>query len=230
MSDLDQVLEGTEVATGEQVAEQATETSSPEVQASEETQGEAQAEPVVNWEEKARELERQTEGLKSAAAAERHKRQLLEQQYRQTAEKPDFWEDPEGLLAQRDQAIRQEMRSQFLNMSENMARSQFGDYDEMRDKFLAMAEQNPALGAQMHRAENPALFAYETAKKTMQLDQFGSFEQAVEQEVQARLKKQQNDFQAKANAIPGSITEIRGSAVQSTSYSGPPSLDKLIGE
>lgn len=134
------------------------------------------------------------EGLRSAAKAEREKRQRVEAELvelrRQIAgmqrpvapqppapqaakPSPQFWDDPEGFItnlkAEMGQQVQREVLETRLSVSESGARARYADYQQMEDVFAQLCDREPALRAKLAQHPDPAEFAYQTAKHVVQL-------------------------------------------------------------
>lgn len=162
-------------------------------------------------------------GLKAALTAERRKRQELEQRaHTQQFDPQRFYQDPQEIASYVDQRTFHAV----VNMSRELAREQFQDYDEMEELFVQEAERNPALAAEMRAHPAPALFAYKTAKslKTVREAQDGSLEARlraeIEQKVRAELTQQQRP------AVPTDLSGARSAPVQTAV--AEESLDSIL--
>jgi hypothetical protein len=82
--------------------------------------------------------------------------------------------------------------------------AQFEDYSDMEELFIEEAEKNPALRAELIQSENPALFAYQTAKslQTLREAKSGDLEKRLRAEIEARVRA---EYEAKAKATPVSV-------------------------
>lgn len=140
----------------------------------------------------------------AALRAEREKRQRLEQQLRQAQtqqfDPQVFHQDPSSIQHYVDQRLTAER----FNLSRSMASAQFQDYSEMEELFIEEAEKNPALRAELISSENPALFAYQTAKtiQTFREVRSGDYEKRLRSEIEARVRA---EYEAKAQKVPVSV-------------------------
>lgn len=150
---------------------------------------------------------------KAALIAERRKRQELERQLQEHAQKFDpqrFYQDPQEIASYVDQRT----FNAVIGMSRAIVSEQYPDYDEMEELFVQEAERNPALAAEMRAHPAPALFAYKTAKqlKTIREAQDGSLEARlraeIEQKVRAELEAKQKP------AVPTDLSGARSAPSQ----------------
>jgi hypothetical protein len=147
---------------------------------------------------------------------------------------PDMFEDPEGytryVAAQAAEVARQEAYGQFQYQRIDTAARQFAptvpDYAEKVQVFQQMAQSNPALLQELFRANNPAEYAYNTAKTQLEISQYGGIEGLIKARVEDALK-------AKAPAptsppIPDTLADAQSSRGSSESFT-PPTLDQILG-
>lgn len=150
-------------------------------------------------------------GLKAALTAERRKRQEAEQRAQAQQFDPQrFYQDPQEIASYVDQRT----FNAVVNMSRELTREQFSDYDEMEELFVQEAERNPALAAELRAHPAPALFAYKTAKslKTMREAQDGSLEARLRAEIEQKLRA---EFEAKQKpAVPTDLSGARSAPSQ----------------
>jgi len=163
------------------------------------------------------------DGLKAGIAAERKKRQALEQQRAELEkrlaeldkrEAPDPVDDPEGFEAHQKQIV-YEARA---NASREFAKDAYSDYEEKEAEFMGMVtdEQgnitNPALVAQMRDHPNPAKFVYDYIREQEQIAQFrdpekrAAYEAKIREEQAAKLREE---------LIPEITKQVRESLIKS---------------
>jgi hypothetical protein len=206
MGDMDSILNGseeteteTETFETEQVAEQ------PEQEAAQETgveasQVAAETEPAPEPEE--------VKGLRAAAAAERKKRQELEQaaeayrleletlrrQAKPEEEKPFLGEEYEQRFTETETRLKEELVQTKIMMSRDFAMDKYADYAEKEAEFIQMAKANPVLIDQMRANANPAAFAYKTVsdfQQVQKLREIGdpvAYATKLEQELREKIK------------------------------------------
>jgi hypothetical protein len=112
---------------------------------------------------------------------------------------PDRWEDPEGydqwLVGEATKAAKAEAvqayQYQRIETSAAQYRTQVSDYDEKIAVFGQMVQSNPALLEQLHKAPNPAEYAYNAAKTQLEISQFGGIDGLVNARVEEALKTRQ---------------------------------------
>lgn len=145
-------------STGEtpEAAAEGEETATPAVESTTDEAGNEEGDPPKESSEVA--------GLKAALAAERKKRQELEEKGKETPKLPDPVDDPEGYSAAVNDAVQREMLNARITLSRDLMMDSTPDFTEHEKVFVEMAQANPSLVAQMHASPNPAKFAYQTAK------------------------------------------------------------------
>lgn len=132
------------------------------------------------------------EGRVAAIKAEREKRQRVEAELAELrrqvagmqrpaapqppasqAPPPQFWDDPEGyianLKAEMGKQVQREVLETKLAVSESGARSRYADYQQMEDVFAQLCDREPALQAKLAQHPDPAEFAYQTARHVVQI-------------------------------------------------------------
>ena len=191
----------------------------------EETQGEAQGE--IQAPQSAAEppsAEPQPDMVPRAALiAERKKRQQYEQQLRQQPQ-PQFdpgvfHQDPASIMHYVDQRLAQDR----VSMSRGMAATMYDDYAEMEELFIEEAERNPALVYELNNADNPAVFAYRTAKalKDYRAAQSGDLRKQIRMEVEAEIRAELGQKKPAVNVPPDL------SATRSVGLAEPPVDESL---
>jgi hypothetical protein len=161
----------------------------------------------------------------AAVIGERKRRQeaeertrLLEAQLQALANPPapppNIWEDEQGALDHVKNeavtmAVQQATFNNKLDMSEMMVRQANTDFDDMKAKFLEMAEQNPSLRNQALADPHPWNKAYTIAKNAAKMEALGAVDVA---ELEAKLREQITaEMQAKtpANPLPNSLADAQ---------------------
>jgi len=146
----------------------------------------------------------------AALRAEREKRQRIAQelaQYQQQNQfNPEaFYQDPRNIQTY----VQQQLLNERINLSRSMVATLNPDYAEMEDLFVEEATKNPALRDEMLQAENPALFAYQTAKtlRTLREAQSGDLEKRLRAEIEAKVRA---ELEAKQPpSVPPDLSAVR---------------------
>lgn len=86
---------------------------------------------------------------------------------------PDFYSDPEGALAQREQVFEQRLWDQKLNISETMATDKYGAevVEKAKQAFIAEVQKNPSIYGQLKGQPHPYDFVVNWHKRQMFLDE-----------------------------------------------------------
>lgn len=190
----------------------------------------------------------------AAAKDEREKRQRLEaeiaimrastqsnaasqQPQQQPVVTKTFWDDPEAYLKGIEQNIQGVTLKVRLDTSEQIARSRYPDFQEKMGVFGEIVKANPAVGAQLIQAPDPAEFAYKLAKNQQELQQVGNLDalrEKIEKEtrikLEAEFKQREEAKQTERAALPGSLSNVTGVGGNSGKpvWGGPPSLDNIL--
>lgn len=178
---------------------------------------------------------------------EREKRQKLEQELaalkqqieasqpkEPPAPPPSLWEDEQGWQQHfAAQVTQQANLNATLNLSEMLARREKPDFDQMKDKFLQMAQMNPAIAQQALSDPDPWGKAYQIAKNAATMEELGATD------LEALKAKLREELLAEAAAtvpvnsapvIPQSLATARNVAPRTgPAWTGPKSLDELLG-
>ena len=207
----------------------------------------------VKAEKKEEEFSPKERAFMKAMEEERKKRQELERklheiaaQQQKPAAQPDpnapktFWDDPEGALQRHQQQTQALLVNTKLNMSEAIARRNHADFQEKAEIFGEMVKANPVIYQQMLNQLDPAEFAYQTAKQHKEMSEIGNIDEyrkKIEAETRARVEKEMRekmDAEARARAaeaarLPGSLTNVPGTAPASRPvWGGPTPLDSIL--
>lgn len=125
---------------------------------------------------------------RKALLDERRKRQEAEERLKQLEpdeEAPDPTDDLEGYEKHLRAKWERERWQQVANQSRERMLEKQSDYEEKEKHFLYLASQDPELVKQMNEDPDPAAFAYNKAKESLEAQ-----EKAVEERVVERLKKE----------------------------------------
>ena len=157
-------------------------------------------------------------GLMAALMAEREKRQNLQRQLEsQQQEKPKFdWDDPDKTMAAFEQKMEQRLQAQKLDLSEAYCSARHDDYGDKKEVFMRMAQENPALIAEMVRHPDPAEYAYNLASQRMFSEKVGSdpaeyeakLRAEITAELEAKYKQAATDRQALSASLPPSAKSL----------------------
>ncbi len=167
------------------------------------------------------------EGRMSALLAERAKRQQAEQrlaelerrlQSGQPQEEPDIFTDPARVVQQHVQQAVAPFRQVMFNQSVQLAESQYPDFSEAAQHFLALTERNPQLKDAWLNSEDPGEFAYHWGTSTPEYRQ--AFAKRYTDQVSAKdteiatLKAEiANLKNSQLNAVPESLNRQPSGAV-----------------
>lgn len=134
-------------------------------------------------------VSQQTQAFKKAMEDERRKRQELEERLKQLEppdeEAPDPVDDPEGYEKYLRGKWEKEQWQKTVNRSRERMIEKHPDYEEKEKHFLFLANQDPELARQMNDDPDPALFAYNKAKESLDAQ-----EKSIEERVIERLRKE----------------------------------------
>lgn len=184
--------------------------------------------------------------LLAAAQDERRKRQELEKRLTElTAKKPPekpFWEAPEEhfkAIEEQHKTWEQKQTERetinLLKVSEMMSRREHKDFDEKVEYFGQMVAAIPGLYQSWLQSPDPGEFAYKTAKEHKDLQEAGNLDNLrakIEKEtrikIESELKDKEKKLREEREAIPGTLSDVRGTKQQKTAWSGPTSLDDVL--
>jgi hypothetical protein len=150
---------------------------------------------------------------------------------------PDMFENPEGWQGHFGQqvvgtAVQQATINSKLEMSEMLARDKFDDFDEMKTKFMELAEQNPVLAQQALGDPHPWRKAYQIAKTATTMQEVGATDVgSLRAEIEARVRA---ELEAKQPAPPPPIPDTLATAQSARGSSAealptPLSLEQILG-
>jgi hypothetical protein len=181
------------------------------------------AEPVTPTEQQGLPQE-EFKGLKE----ERRKRQeaeqrlaAIEQQLKSLQEPaqapPSLWEDEQGWQQHfGSQVAQQAAFNAKLDMSEMLARQSNPDFDDMKSRFLEMAQANPGLVNQALSDPHPWAKAYTLAKNAAKMEALGAVDVAdleakIREQIKAEMAAQQPA--APAPQLPTSLADTQSARV-----------------
>lgn len=114
----------------------------------------------------------------------------VQEQRQEPVQIPNPIEDPQGY----HQFIQRDMFNRSLNMSEAMLRQQVGNDEDVNAKvakFKEMVAVNPSLRGELERQAHPYKFVYDTAKRSMALEEIGdpdAYRTKLETELRAKIE------------------------------------------
>lgn len=233
MSDLESILNGDveDVQEEQEPVQEAVQEPEPEPEETAEApEGETQGEPPTPEVE-----ERMVP--QAALLDERRKRQELEAKLNADKKAPDIFEDQEAYTKHMQSLVSQQVMNERANISEFLARREFPDLDDKVAKFQELVEQNPALKDQVINSVSPYHELVDVVTKAQELEQLkdvDSYKEKLRAEVEAEIKAKYEagakKSQEKRESIPPSLDDVptKGS-LKGTNWSGPTSLDSIIG-
>jgi hypothetical protein len=128
--------------------------------------------------------------------AEREAKELRAQLAERDAPAPDPINDPAGAFEHLQQSFNQQLTQLNIKQSRMLVMGQKEDFTEREQQFMKLASENPTLVDEMLQADNPALYAYDTAVKHEELAALkdvdgykAKLRAEVEAEVRAELAK-----------------------------------------
>lgn len=180
------------------------------------------------------EAERRAQELEQALA--RYQAPQPQAQPQQPQGIPDMFEDPEGYTAWLVQqateraasTAEQRFRAQLIDASEQIARSKYADYDEKLGKFMELTQANPLIAQQMASAPDPAGFAYDYARKAIEVERYGTVD------VEALKAKLREEIMAEETAklprppVPTTLATERNVGARTVPWGGPRSIADIL--
>jgi len=185
----------------------------------------------------------------AALKDERAKRQALENEYRQAAERLQQYEayfaqqqgqgqqqeqDPLEIIAQQVmQRLQPQNEMQMLtmrvNVAEDIARQKWADYDEKVEHFKAAVQQNPFLLQELKAAANPAEYAYNAAQRILEAKSYGQTGPARDQIEAEMREKIMAELGMNKPQVPTSLANEQSKGSRSgPAWAGPTSLDDIF--
>jgi hypothetical protein len=154
---------------------------------------------------------------------------------RAPANAPDMFEDPEGytrfIAAQAAEVARHEAYQTFQTQRIAQSAGQFAqsvpDYAEKVQVFQQMVQLNPTLLQELYRANNPAEYAYNTAKTQLEIAQYGGLEGLIKARVEEALKAQPPAAPTAPSPIPETLADAQSARGSSASFTVP-TLDDIL--
>lgn len=219
----------------------------------EEEKGETEEEETEEKSEESETKEAETPsaeiaGQTAALVAERKKRQALEvelKQYREGKKMPDPVDDPEGYAAHVQSMVSQETLRSRISISRNVLMDVKEDYLDKEKVFqdLIGAEydddgkitslKDEALHRKFLQSENPAKFAYDTAKEHLEIQQLKdpAYIQKIKDEAREEGRKAALSEKQKLSAtqVPD-LTKATESGKNSKKVETLPEIDEIFAD
>lgn len=164
-------------------------------------------------------------------------RQQVQSQQAQTppAPPPSIWEDEQGWQQHFGQQVAQQAAlNAKLDMSEMLTRQNNPDFEEVKARFIEMAQANPAIVQQAMADPHPWAKAYSIAKNAAKMEELGAVDlndlkAKLREEVMAELQQASVPVQQPL-AVPPSLTGERNVGARTgPAWAGPKSLNELLG-
>ena len=173
--------------------------------------------------EKRQTLERELEALKTQV-------QSFQQPKEPEAPPPSLWEDEQGWQQHFGNQIAQQTSfNARLDMSEMLASQAHDDFDDIKAKFLEMAQGNPALAQQALATKHPWESAYKIAKNATTAAELGA---TNVEELRAKIREElmaEIGQQPSSQSLPATLTNQRNVGTRSgPAWAGPRSIADLL--
>ncbi len=173
--------------------------------------------------EKRQTLERELEALKSQFQSF--------QQPKEETPPPSLWEDEQGWQQHfGGQVAQQAAYNARLDMSEMLASQSHEDFDDIKAKFLEMAQANPGIVQEALQAKHPWEKAYQIGKNAATAAELGA---TNVEELRAKIREElmaEIGQQPASQSLPATLTNQRNVGTRSgPAWAGPRPLSELVG-
>lgn len=174
---------------------------------------------------------------RQAAEDERNAlKEQLEQMQKPAEPTPNMWEDDEAWQQHFGknlvgQAVTQATQQSTIKMSEMMMRQNFPDFEEMREKYIALERENPAIIPQVMNDPHPWKKAYDIAKNHTAMQDLGAtniedMKAKLREELMAEMAA---NTPATRQGLPPTLSSERNVGERTgPAWSGPKPLDELL--
>lgn len=155
---------------------------------------------------------------------------------------PDMFEEPDAYTAWVKEEAKREAIAEVqaiakqttfearLEVSEMLAREKHADFEEKLSVFADLVQQNPALRGELMRAQNPAEYAYTTAKNYAEVKELGTLDMvALKEKLRAEILAEETAKLPRASAPTKLVNERNVGSRAGPSWSGPKPLSELLG-
>lgn len=166
---------------------------------------------------------------------ERQARADLEKRLQvQTPQGPAIWEDPDGFVRQRIQAVEHQFNQRLYGALEDQMKSVHTDYDDMLAVVQEAANANPVITQQIFASANPAQAAYKLGKQISELKQMqdpAAYREKIRAEARVEFeaetaKKSAERIQVAA-ALPPDLSAVRSTSATAAVAAANP-VDELF--
>lgn len=176
-------------------------------------------------------------GIQAELARVREKNRRLEDAANAVPEeKLDFFDDPDAAINTLEQRMEQKIARTRIDISEQIARDRYPDFDDKIKVFTDLANENPNLWSQMSANVDPAGFAYKAAQNAAKMKEMGNveeFEAKIRADERARAKKEYDaEYGAKLKEranLPGSLSDTRATGGNNSPGVTNESLEDVVG-
>lgn len=178
--------------------------------------------------------EQERDAFRAELDALKQQFQQLQQPQTPPAPPPSVWEDEQAWgqhLVGR--ATNEASFNAALNTSEMLCRDKFDDFDQMKAKFLEMAQANPAVAQQALADAHPWRKAYQIASNAAKMEELGAvnvsdLEAKMREKIMAELQQGQTPV-PQAPVLPPTLTGERNVGNRTgPAWGGPKSLTDLL--
>jgi hypothetical protein len=182
-----------------------------------------------------REEREKRQRLEAELADLRNQFQSLQQPKEPETPPPSLWEDEQGWQQHFGQsvvttAVQQATMNAKLDMSEMMMRQANPDFDEIKDTFLTLAKDNPALAEQALADPHPWNKAYHIAKNHKTMADLGATDlDSLKAKIREELMAEMQSPAAAQSMVPPSLSGVRNVGSRSGPvWSGPTPLGDML--
>lgn len=186
--------------------------------------------PVAQPVESAKEI-----AYQKAMREERAKRQEIEAELRalkQPKAVVDPWQDLPGALKSQQDQFEERFFVERCNLTEQIARQQHSDFEDVRQAFLDAAESNPHLWAQVRQAPNPSEYVYREGLRIRELKDvngdFTAYKTKLEKDIETRVRAEMEAKYGKPTAVPASLNSDASPPLATETYQGPKPLNQIL--
>lgn len=141
---------------------------------------------------------------------------------------PDPIDDPEGFTNAVTARAESIAEGRILQMSENLLRKTYDDYDAKKEVFVKLVNDNPQLGIDAQNSGDPLGYLYDQATKYQQyqeMQDIDRYKAKLKAEIMAEIKAEQSETQKVQADKTSNITPSLATAPAANSVDSVPSTD-----
>lgn len=148
-------------------------------------------------------------------AAERRLAELESQQKQEPKVLPSVFDDEDGAIRERAEAVIAPLRGAMIDQSVELAKLKHAnDWKDAEEGFLEAIEANPQLVQQFRSAQNPGEFVYQAGVYHREMSKYGGSVVAMRDAIRGESTAKLTEATARISALEKELSELKASKAE----------------